>query len=30
VGEDGTAIAAQLVVFVLEFLAVVPLAAELA
>ena len=30
VGEDGTAVAAQLVVFFLEFLAVVPLAAELA
>jgi hypothetical protein len=30
VGEDGTAVAAQLVVFLLEFLAVIPLAAELA
>ena len=30
VGEDGTAVAAQLVVFLLESLAVVPLAAELA
>ena len=30
VGEDRTAVAAQLAVFLLEFLAVVPLAAELA